>query len=107
MIKIKRDSGYADLFRAYKVVLDGKAAAQIKNGQEIELEAPPGKHQLYLKLDWCRSNIVEFESGGGELKFECGSNLRDWKIFLAVVYAAIYPKEYMWLKRILNPPIRT
>jgi hypothetical protein len=34
MLKLKRDSGWADSARAYKVVLDGKVMGEIKNGEE-------------------------------------------------------------------------
>ena len=34
MIRIERDSGYADNNRAYKVVLDGEASGEIRNGQQ-------------------------------------------------------------------------
>ena len=34
MIRLKRDSGYADRMRAYKVILDGKEVAKI-NGNKL------------------------------------------------------------------------
>ena len=53
MIRLKRDSGYADRMRAYKVILDGKEVTKIRNGQQIELDVAPGNHEVYLKIDWC------------------------------------------------------
>ncbi len=35
MIKIKRDLGYADRLRAYKVVLDGNVVGEVKNGKKL------------------------------------------------------------------------
>ena len=89
MIIITRDSGWVDRARAYKVSLDGKVIGKVKNGQEIQFDVPPGKHKLHLKLDWCRSNIVEFEVLDGPVEFECGSNLRGFRSLLAVLYATI------------------
>lgn len=102
MITIKRDSGYADLFRAYKIILDGKAVAKIQNGQQLKLEAPRGKHQIYLKLDWCRSNVLEFELGEREMTFDCGSSLREWRLLLSWLYAAVFYREYMWIRQRLS-----
>jgi hypothetical protein len=100
MIKIKRDSGYVDRLRAYKVVLDGNVVGEVKNGQQIEVDAPQGKHELVLKIDWCRSNSVEFESdGSSDVEFECGSNLRGLKIFLSIVYATFLRSKYIWLTK--------
>jgi hypothetical protein len=67
MIRIKRDSGYADRLRAYKVVLDGDVIAEIRNGQQLDLDVPPGRHRLQLKIDWCRSNCVDFEASGNPM----------------------------------------
>ena len=100
MIKIKRDSGYVDRLRAYKVVVDGNVVGEIKNGQQIELDVSQGKHELFLKIDWCRSNVVEFESdGSSDIEFECGSNLRGLKILLSIVYVTFLRSKYIWLKK--------
>lgn len=99
MIKIKRDSGYADRLRAYKIVLDGDVVGEIKNGQELELNVTPCKHQLYLKIDWCRGNTIEFESEGATVEFECGSSLRGWRVLLVMIYVIFLRDKYLWLKR--------
>lgn len=99
MIRIKRDSGYADRIRAYKVVLDGDVIAEIRNGQQLELDVPPGRHRLHLKIDWCRSNYVDFEASENTIEFECGSNLRGFKILLALLYITFLRSQYIWLKK--------
>jgi hypothetical protein len=98
MIKIKRDSGWADRFRDYKIILDGNVIGQIKNGEEKEFSIPEGDHLLSLKIDWCGSNTVSFNSNGNKLNFECGSNLRGMKILLGFIYIIFLPKRYLWLK---------
>ncbi len=99
MIKIERDSGIADRLRVYKVILDGKAVGEIKNGQEVTLEVSKGTHQLYLKIDWCRSNTVNFDTNDSIIKFECGSNLRGLKILLMYYYILFSRNQYLWLKK--------
>lgn len=73
MIRIKRDSGLADRFRVYKVVLDGDVIGKIKNGQQIELDVPPARHRLHLKIDWCRSNFVDLKPMGIPLSLNVGA----------------------------------
>lgn len=98
LIRIQRDSGYADRVRAYKVVVDGNVIGEIKNGQQIEFQIEPGRHELYLKVDWCQSHIIEFEMKQDDIEFECGSNLRGLKIFLSIFYVTFFRKDYIWLR---------
>ncbi len=98
MIRINRDTGYADRLRAYKVVLDGNVIGEIRNGQQVEFDVGSGKHQLNLKIDWCRSNMVDFEMNQDSVQFECGSNLRGFKILLAIFYVIFLRSKYIWLK---------
>jgi hypothetical protein len=97
MIRIKRDSGYTDSARAYKVVRDGNVVGKINDDQWLELEVAPGKHQLQMKIDWCYSNMVDFEMGESDIEFQCGSNLRGFKILLALYYL-IFSDQYIWLR---------
>ncbi len=99
MIVLNRDSGYADLIRAYKVILDDNVIGEIRNGQQVVYDVAPGKHRLHLEIDWCRSNIVEFEKNEENVEFECGSNLRGFKLLLGVLYATYLRNSYLWLKR--------
>ena len=97
MIKIKRGSGYKDKIRAYKIVLDGKVTGEIKEGQEISLDTPKGPHQLYLKIDWCMSNKIDFDIKNDEtINFECGNNT---KFGMALLYVTVLRKQYLWLKK--------
>jgi cold shock CspA family protein len=98
MIRITRESGYADVLRAYKVVLDGKVIGTIRDGQQVEFDVAPGRHQLQLKIDWCRSNIVDFEVDGGTVEFECGSNVGGCNGMMAIYYVVFLSGEYLWLR---------
>lgn len=97
-LTIQRDTGYADRMRAYKVILDGRVVAKIKNGQRVTLEIDTGEHELFLKVDWCRSNKLNFSTQTGEdVAFSCGSSLRGMKVFLVFFYATILRHKYLWL----------
>lgn len=98
-IKIVRDSGYADRVRKYKVMCDGKHLGDIGNGESLEFETSPGEKEVFLKIDWCRSDKVRVNvPADGVVTLHGGSSLRGAKVFLAIVYAIFMPHKYLWLK---------
>ncbi len=99
MIRLKRVSCWTDRLRAYKVILDGNTLGEIGNGEEREFKVPAGKHTLKMKIDWCGSNTIDFETQGNPVEFECGSNLGGTRALLAIFYVFFLRNEYVWLKR--------
>jgi hypothetical protein len=99
MIRIIRDSGYVDRLRSYQIIVDGHAVGEIRNGGRVEFDVPPGRHQLYMKLDWCRSSVVDFQTEQHVIQFECGSNVRGWKSLIAFLYVTFLRDQYLWLRR--------
>lgn len=100
MLRIKRDSGYADRLRAYSVILDGIQAGKIGNGEIKEFPIPPGQHELRLKVDWCGSNAIQFAASNNDtLSFSARSNLRGMKLLAAVWYVFVAPKSWIVLER--------
>ena len=98
MISITRDSGFADMFRNYQVVIDGIVAGEIGNGKRLVLKVPPGKHQMQIKIDWCTSNTVAFEADEKTREFQCGSNLRGIKLLLSLLFITLFREQYIWLR---------
>jgi hypothetical protein len=94
--------GSAELLREYSVVLDEQVIGALKLNQSLDYDVEPGKHQLYLKIDWCRSNIVYFQSDGETIEFECGSNVQGWRVLLTIFYITLWKDQYLWLRRIKN-----
>ena len=68
-IKLNRDSGYVDHQRAYRVVIDGEKRAKISNGESIEIVVEPGNHEILLKIDWLRSNTINFSINKRRVSF--------------------------------------
>jgi hypothetical protein len=100
-ISVSRDSGYADRVRDYRVVLDGTEIGRIGNGGQKSIEVAAGHHQLMMKVDWCRSDIVSFEIGQDQTaQFQCGSSLRGWRLILTLYYATFGFRNYLWLRAI-------
>jgi hypothetical protein len=98
-ISVSRDSGYADRLRDYRVLLDGAEIGRVGHGGEKSFEVAAGRHQLMMKLDWGRSNVLSFEAGLDQsMKFRCGSSLRGWRLALTLYYATVGFRNYLWLR---------
>jgi hypothetical protein len=98
-LSLVRDSGYADRIRDYRVLIDGLEIGRIANGEERSFDIAPGQHQLSVKIDWCRTDPIEFVAVVDQSsRFQCGSNLRGIRVAFALYYALFAPKKYLWLK---------
>lgn len=99
-LTITRDSGHADLLRAYKIVLDGERIGEIRNRETKEFSIGPGKHTLSLKIDWCGSETVEFVVDREEKPaFLVKSSLRGRRVFLSLWYVLFARNSYLLLER--------
>lgn len=58
-ITIYRPSSYLNGGRTYKVFLDNRHIASIGNGETICLNPDTGKHLIYIKIDYIKSNVLE------------------------------------------------
>lgn len=97
---ISRSSAYADKLRSYKIMIDENLTGTIDNGQTIELELPKGKHEVYLKIDWCRSNkvVINGLKDSDVVSLKGGSSLSGLKVFLGLFYVFFNPTGYLFLK---------
>ena len=86
-IKLLRTSQAVNSGRKYKVWLNGEQETEIANGEKLVIEVKPGRHKIYLKLDWCKSKelILNLEAGA-EIELICGSRLVGWKKWLTLFY---------------------
>ena len=99
MIEISRARSYADRGRKYKIIIDDEEIGYINNGETKSLEVEEGNHNIYLKIDWCRSNEINFYATKDEtIEFECGSSIKGVKSLFAFVYITFLKDKYLWLK---------
>jgi hypothetical protein len=67
-IVLRRErGGYRDILRSYQVMLDGKMAAKIKRGQTVTLPIAAGPHEIFVRIDWCRSPSVDVDAKAGQV----------------------------------------
>ena len=84
MLTLAREpSKWKDRLRAYEVVVDDNVIAKIKGGEQLDLPLAAGRHAIYLKIDWCRSRVVDVDvRPGGTIRLHCksGSIQGLWRI---------------------------
>ncbi len=63
IVLTRKRGGWRDRFRSYTVMIDEKEVGQVRRGQRLDLPITPGRHQVFLKIDWCKSPTVEVDAG--------------------------------------------
>ncbi len=97
-LQLTRDSGFADLLRAYKVLIDGEDVGVIRNGQCREFEVSAGSHALEVRIDWCTTGEQQFTAHDSPEVFRVFSKLRGWR-FLFSGGAMFNPNGWIGLER--------
>jgi len=75
VIEVQREiGGLSDHLRSYEVVVDGDAVGRLRPGDSATFDIAEGSHEIFLKIDWCRSEKIDFRVGGGEtMRFRCSN----------------------------------
>ncbi len=74
-IIIKRLPAYGDSLRDYKIYIDDKKIGKIGEEETKEFDLPNGAHTIYAKIDWFKSQKIQFNLSDTEEKyFEVVSN---------------------------------
>ncbi|MEO8171976.1 MAG: hypothetical protein ABI581_02790 [Sediminibacterium sp.] len=68
IIKIQRSNEYNNFLRNYGIYVDDVKVGIIANEETKDVILPPGKHELYFKIDWCRSPKLIFDLNDNEVK---------------------------------------
>ena len=91
-IIIHRPNEYVGKLRKLWIFIDGEKTAYVKNGKTVSLEVNSGKHEIYVEMDYLKSNKLEVTVDPKEtVHLECGSTLRGVKFFFcAFIFMAAY-----------------
>ncbi len=100
-LKISRIADTASKYRKYKIIVDDDNMGTIKYGEIVEIPVQPGEHELYLKIDWCRSNKIAFTIAYGEpLQFRCCYRGDCTNALQGLYYVFIKPHEFLLLEEV-------
>ncbi len=68
----RKGGGWRDRARSYVIMVDSNPVGKIKHGQRVELPLPHGQHELFLKISWCTSRSITFDTQpGAVIEFFC------------------------------------
>ena len=100
VLNITRLKSFISSLRSFTIVVDGKEIGTIKVGETVRLSVEPGNHRIFLKIDWCRSNIIDFVAKAKtEHNLECGTSLTGLRIFLVLLYITFWWNKYLWIRK--------
>ena len=99
---ITRDSGYADRFRSYRIILDGKCIGDVAPGGELRANVSAEQHVLEARIDWCGSEAMRLNVTGDH-RVVVRSALRGWRVLLVIFYIIFLRRSYLVLD--LDPPV--
>ena len=102
-LTIVRSSEYANRIRKIDILLDDKKIGDISNGESKTFDIPGGQHSLKAKVDWCSSNLVNFDiPGEGSKSFSLTSFAKHnpFGIFATIYYITLGSKKYLNLKEL-------
>jgi len=87
-IRLARKQTYADKWRTYQVFIDDERTGSIREGQSRTFEVQPGRHHVYLRINWCRSPRVAVDCMVGEpVMFVCQGQHNPIKALFAALFA--------------------
>ncbi len=68
IIIIKRLSDFKNSLRSYFIYIDGEKVHKIKDGEKLKISTHSGSHQIGVKFDLVKSDLLRFNIGEGETK---------------------------------------
>ena len=99
MLILKSETAnWADVTRAYKVIIDGIEVGVIKNGETKEYDLNEGFHSLQLKIDWCSSQAESFVVKNGDTIYANCAPAKKPFLFGELIYITFMCNHYIDLK---------
>jgi hypothetical protein len=65
---VKRKNQWINRMRLVGIYVDGLKVGTVSNGDAEEFKVAAGTHKVKAKMEWCRSNELEFTIGENETK---------------------------------------
>ena len=111
-IIIKRSSEWNNKVRKIGIYVNREKVGTINNGETQEYEIESGKHEVFAKIDWCRSQKIELNTSENEtvtLKLT-GFKYGAWILpimfgFMATYYLMAYLFDIKLIHIVLIPVI--
>lgn len=97
-LTVKRTDQSVNKARKIQLYLDGQKVYDMANGESKTFDIPEGSHQIYAKIDWCKTPPLTLNLAAGQEKIlELGSPVQVKKsaiatsiIRLFILFGAIF-----------------
>ncbi len=99
-IIIKRANHFVDNLRDYKVILNKEPIGVISNNSSVFFEIDNKSLEIYLKIDWCRSNKLFISEVNDELILNVEPNCKGYKIIFFPLYITLFKNNYLNITRV-------
>lgn len=98
-IEVQRDLRWGtDYLRAYAVVVDGQVTGHVSVGGSCTVAVGPGLHEVFMKIDWCRSESIDAVCIAGEtVTLRCGPRAN---VLTALYWITLGRRRYIELGRL-------
>lgn len=95
-LTVTRKLEFADIFRKYKILVDGVSIGKIGRGETIQLKMDSEPHTIQAKIDWCGSPTLNITETSDQTIL-VRSNLRGWRIIFIYYYILFNRHNYLEL----------
>jgi len=97
-ISLRRIRDLIGIYRGLQVFLDGQEIGQLLYGARCSFGALPGRHEIYVRMDWCRSEPLSLTiDSGGVVQLECGCRF-GFMFPLNAVGLAAWPERFFFIR---------
>src|SRR5438876_8629167 len=97
-LRIIRRSGYADVLRSYRIIINGSEVGTIASNAVLELEIPSGPLTIEARVDWGRSRPLMIEAVPDQrIEIEVSNH---WGAPLAIWASTFGCRSYLALKQL-------
>ncbi|GKX65669.1 hypothetical protein [Inconstantimicrobium mannanitabidum] len=101
-IVVSRTSQYVNSMREYDIYIDNEKVDVINDGEKKIIEVSEGNHEIYIKIDWCKSKKLNMNlTEGQDINLKCGSEATGIKQVFALVYLFL-PYKFVYLDYLLD-----
>jgi|SRR5690349_5035066 len=97
-LTVRRDKGWSDKLRKYRILLDGREIGRIGEGEVVRHPLTQGAHVIEARIDWCGSRPLEFEARATDKDVLVRSALRGWRLLFGLSYVLFNRRRYLTLE---------
>lgn len=98
---IERTSQYANKLRSIHIYLNKQKITALKDGEAKEIVVEKGIHEIFAKIDWCKTKPLTLNLNADEVKrLQLGSELTGLNGLTALYKSIFDTRNFIYLREI-------